>query len=204
MARFNEVLIGRWNRFFQKLTSIKGGPPSPQLASEITPVFEVEAISVEDRFLLGWNRYGFGATQIGGAANIAAFRFRNPANSNVIGVLESIEIVCNLADFINVTYGKIATDLVNAITPGAIDGRSGQGSSSIVFSDAPLAAASLLPRIAFLRRADSFSEQWIYNPNQEIPIAPGFALQVENVTVNLNLTVSAVWRERILEEGELK
>jgi len=35
MAVYNEIGIGRWNRFIQKLTDIKGSPPARQLASEI-------------------------------------------------------------------------------------------------------------------------------------------------------------------------
>jgi len=36
MAKFNEILAGRYNRFLQKLFQMKGGPPSAQLSSEIT------------------------------------------------------------------------------------------------------------------------------------------------------------------------
>src|SRR5882762_4396490 len=52
MARFNEILTGRYNRFLQKLLQMKGGPPSAQLASEIQPGFNVEQLPVELRALM--------------------------------------------------------------------------------------------------------------------------------------------------------
>src|SRR5258708_26699837 len=35
MARFNEILVGRYNRYLQKLLGIKGPPPSAQRSPEV-------------------------------------------------------------------------------------------------------------------------------------------------------------------------
>src|SRR6266481_932188 len=61
MAVYNEIGIGRWNRFIQKLTDIKGSPPARQLASEI--VFHHGIFSGEEnRYLESWDLFGVGAT----------------------------------------------------------------------------------------------------------------------------------------------
>src|SRR5260370_42195617 len=110
MARFNEILIGRWNRYLQKLCSIKGGPPAPQLAYDITATLEIDQSAVESRFLLGWNRFGFGLQLAGAIGNPSQIRLRNPTGSGVIAVIESIIIFASPNDRIQLTYTAIATD----------------------------------------------------------------------------------------------
>src|SRR5258707_13299714 len=91
MARFNEILVGRYNRFLQKLFSMKGGPPSAQLATEITPNLNLFN-GIENRYLESWFRYGAAP---GLAAVVGAnpgFRFRNPAGSNVIAMVEKLSL----------------------------------------------------------------------------------------------------------------
>src|SRR5260370_2123300 len=78
MARFNEILVGRYNRFLQRLLSMKGGPPAPQLASEIQPQMDVEALPVELRFLLGWHLYQNTVSQGASVGNAAGVQIRNP------------------------------------------------------------------------------------------------------------------------------
>src|SRR5258708_34587991 len=91
MAVYNEIGIGRWNRFIQKITDIKGGPPARQLASEI--VFQHPILSGrENRYLESWNlfwaTFGFGPS----VANNNGCQLRNPAGSNVIAVMEEMDV----------------------------------------------------------------------------------------------------------------
>src|SRR5215831_9055081 len=93
MAIYNEILAGRFNRALQKLTSIKGGPPSRQIGSEIMPGWNLP-LGNEFRYLEGWNRYSvLVALSTGGVGNISAARFRNLAGSNMIAVFEKIAMV---------------------------------------------------------------------------------------------------------------
>src|SRR5258708_20335578 len=92
MARYNEILTGRFNRLLQKLLQMKGGPPAPQLASEISPQLSIPDLGVESRFHLGWNSWGF-AINTGGAVGTASpAQFGNPPNSNVIRAIPNITI----------------------------------------------------------------------------------------------------------------
>jgi hypothetical protein len=205
MARYNEILVGRWNRFLQKLLSMKGGPPAPQLASEITAVFELEQPPVEDRFLLGWNRFGFGLQFNGAVGNPSQIRLRNPTGSGVIAVIESIFMFQSPNDRIQLTYTATAADLgLQTVVP--LDGRSGTTSSSVRVSNSNAAATAGLA--VYQDFALTFSNanpvEAIYNRNQEIVIAPGFAWGAQTISANVALTVNVIWRERIIEEGELK
>src|SRR5260370_10296088 len=89
MAKFNEILSGRFNRALQKMLSMKGGPPSAQLATEIGTQFQFP-LGVEFRNLESWFRYGAAPGLPAVAAANAVFRFRNPAGSNVVAVVEKL------------------------------------------------------------------------------------------------------------------
>src|SRR5260370_7764711 len=78
MARYNEILTGRYNRLLQKLLQMKGGPPAPQLASEISPQLSIPDLGVESRFHLGWNSFAFPINTPPGASTPPPPHFRKP------------------------------------------------------------------------------------------------------------------------------
>src|SRR5689334_14381216 len=91
MARFNEILVGRYNRFAQKLLQIKGDAPVPQLAGDIQLSMPLYS-GAENRYLESWDRYGVGvlvAAQVG--INSGA-RLRNPLGANLVIVVERIVV----------------------------------------------------------------------------------------------------------------
>src|SRR5260370_42568385 len=115
MARYNEILTGRYNRLLQKLLQMKGGPPAPQLASEISPHLSSPDLGVESRFHRGWNRFGFAINTAAGVGTASAAQLRNPPNSKVIGVIHKIQVESSVAqevDIANVT-GAIVIELTS-------------------------------------------------------------------------------------------
>src|SRR5712664_282468 len=86
MARFNEILVGRFNRALQKLFSMKGGPPAAQLASEITTNVQFNQMGNDFRYLEGWDIFGNQIFLAASVGNTAGYRLRNPGGSNVIAV----------------------------------------------------------------------------------------------------------------------
>src|SRR6516164_6184652 len=91
MARFNEILSGRFNRALQKLTSIKGEAPAPVLGSEILPVFPM-FFGNENRYLESWQTFGSLSGISAVAAQFSIFHFRNPTGSNVIAVVTKLTL----------------------------------------------------------------------------------------------------------------
>src|SRR5215813_11736817 len=103
MAKFNEILVGRFNRALQKFTGIKGLVPAPTLASEIMPVFPLP-FGVENRYLESWSRFTAIAST-GGAVGVQPIvKFRLPANSNIVAVLERVTLFFRATDILIGTY----------------------------------------------------------------------------------------------------
>src|SRR5207245_10925393 len=109
MARVNEILVGRCSRTLEKLCSMKGGPPAPQLSSEIQVTLGIPLGRESDPHL-GWTRFATGGNLTGAAGFPAQFRFRNPAASNVIAVFESLVLSAASNDEFIISQGAGVTD----------------------------------------------------------------------------------------------
>src|SRR5229473_7164270 len=115
MAKFNEILVGRFNRALQKLLSMKGGPPSAQLATEITPNIQFNSMGQDFRALEDWYRFGIANEVLANAANQSATRLRNPATSNRIVVIEKIVIGVSIAAQVQIETQTTALDLATVL-----------------------------------------------------------------------------------------
>lgn len=200
MARSNEILTGRHNRFIQKLFAMKGGPPAPQLASDVQvvhPIFH----GAENRFIESWDRFGTLIGVNGVAAVNSGIRLRNPVPSNVIVVIERLTLFENLGDNPILSGGFIPTDLTTVIgTPIVrIDPR-GRASPTLIFSTGTGVTALVNRHQTGLTA--NLPYEYIQTDNQEFPILPGDAVQITSQVVNVNITLSILWRERALEESE--
>lgn len=202
MARYNEILIGRWNRGIQKLVGIKGEPPSPQLSTEIAGTF-VLPLGVEFRYLESWNRYGIVIFSGGQVGLFTTWQLRVPTASNVIAVVERLSVRSSTAgQGFNLRLKANATDQ-SSVNSNAIrlDARIGtQGPAAIISSGtAPLAAGLFANMFEVTAQQD---QQFMIYENHEIVVAPGDTLSVDNTQANTDLNVAVIWRERYLEESE--
>jgi hypothetical protein len=206
MALYNEILVGRFNRFLQKLFAMKGGPPAPQLATEITPSFPLFS-GAENRYLEAWDRYAAGVNVGPAAANMSGVRLRNPAGSNVVAVLERVSMNEAQNDVIAVRWGTQGADLavVQALNFNRLDSRSRPGPTLIFSNQATAPAVPVLTNQFTIEAADLLghtSYVLMNDENQELVMLPGDAIQIEATTVNQNLRVFIWWRERFLEDSE--
>ncbi|SRR6266481_352371 len=212
MAKFNEILAGRYNRFLQKLFQLKGGPPSAQLASEVMPVFPFFS-GVEHRYLEGWNEYMQWFQVAPVAAQSGAVRMRNPQASGLLVVVEKITyiVIDATADTPAVQHGPINTDLATLVIniKNRRDARIDPQAAAVILSQAAAAGSALASGNKLMigvgpRTNGAFSGDFIQTQNQEITIFPGDALQVIGALVNTTFTCAIMWRERALEDSELK
>jgi hypothetical protein len=203
MARYNEILVGRFNRFLQKLLGLKGGPPAPQLASDIGPTFEVEQVAVENRYLLTVDSFATTVTQAGVAAVISTIKLRNPVGSNVMAVFEKILVSSSVTETPALAMGTDQTDggqVVALVGSNNLDSRSAR-TSSLIFSRSAAASPpsqQAIEQIQFTGQPYDF----VGYQNQEITLNPGRSIQVQQSSANTNLVVTWKWRERLLEESE--
>jgi hypothetical protein len=209
MARFNEILAPRFNRFLTKMLSMKGGAPAPQLSGDIIPTLPLEEISVESRFHAGWNRYAVGITVNAVGAQNNAVQIRNPRGSNVVAVLEDISysiggggngLEVDLEGIVGTSAAQdVDLGVVNQGIP--LDARNASAGAVCQISSAnnvALSAATVERWIA----SSSTMGYVIRTKDQQIQVLPGTIYRVVQVTVNLPIFVNFLWRERFLEESE--
>ncbi len=209
MARFNEILAGRYNRFLQKLFQLKGGPPAAQLASEVMPVFPFFS-GREHRYLEGWNTYSFQRAEVATAAITSVVRIRNPVASNTIAIFERIIFASVLGAVPVLRSSATTTDLPTVFVTGnkRWDPRSqsgGTGDSALITSENSGAGGVLLQaKMTGITGANGFFD-FIITDIGELPLLPGDAIEVDGNVVNQAIAgVTFLWRERSLEDSELK
>ncbi len=215
MAVFNEILVGRYNRFLQKVTGIKGPPPSAALAGEIMPVLPLELFGVENRYLASWERFGFFISAAAVVAQRSALRLRNPPGSNMVAVVEKINVsqfAGGTSQTVLAAYNfpppPVADFTVSANVQARFDSR-GRPTATLVpsfSSNAGVAGGaffyeSVIPQtIPGATAAGSI--ELIQEENQELPLLPGDAITLWGATTGLEINASVWWRERFLEESE--
>ncbi len=207
MGIINEILVGRFNRGIQKLLAIKGSPSTPQVAGEFYPTIDTMEGGVENRFLFGWNRYGTGLVAAGAAGQISPVRFRNPAGSNVLAVLEKIQVSFTDnpdSDFSMQAADGTTGDLSATTTGIGLDFRTSQsfpGSNSVCILSQQSLTASLPFTIMRWHMLRATVVDLILTRNQEITVLPSVVYQWQGGGTQ-QLQVSVIWRERFLEDSE--
>lgn len=197
-----DIWLGRISRWIEKFFNVKGGPSLVDLQPSLQATIALDK-GVDHRYLEGQNRFSVEANQAAVAAQNSRARIRNPGGSNMIIVLEQLCFFSGgAADSPIVTWGAVTTDLATLITLTftRMDPRGQPQPTAIVSVNAQAAGGQ-----AFMQRVSSTTTNidFINNPNQEIPILPGQAVDVQCQTVNNALNVTFMWRERALESSEL-
>jgi len=202
MARYNEILAGRYNRFLQKLLQMKGGPPAAQLSGDIQtslPLFS----GVENRYLEGWKRFAIPFSLGAMVAADNSLRLRNPVGSNVVAVVEMITPFDLQSGAID--YGPYTTDYATgqATLIVNLDSRQGVTSGSTLIASSAQPGIQGVGQFLFLfRTLATVTFQLVDAENLEIPVLPGTGIQWRSVTQNTANGINFVWRERALEESE--
>ena len=199
---FNEILVGRLNRYAQKLLQIKNTALrslSPDLQT-VLPLY----VGVEDRYLQGWNRYAQDFLQSAVAAQFSLGEIRNPKNSGVIIVIESVIIRSGATQTNGISVQATTADQTTVSTGQVIrlDPRGGPTPSAILSIGGNATEPTTNAANNFAAVVASTSFQFIQNPNQEWTVLPGDAFFIFTAAVNLILSASVVWRERVLESSE--
>jgi hypothetical protein len=211
MARFNEINVGHYNRFLQKASGIKGGPPVPQLSSELQPTLQVFSGS-ENRYLAAWNVFMRTTTVPAAAALNSGGQLRNPNNSNVLAVITQLAIRSGAAGntasiTMGTNHGGDLGTVVGNVQP--MDARwrsagpvSGQATCIVSSQNSPsVGDLNFQLRLASLAVANQDYDMIILD-DLEIPLLPNDAVRVVITPSNNTLGLHFSWRERFLEESE--
>ena len=206
MPLVNEVLAGRWNRLLQRVFNIQSETPSPQLASEIVPVFEIARGLIEDRFGSGTRIAGWGGTVDASAVGVASsLRIRNPANSGVLVILEHVQAVdpASASNAFNLGVFLGNNDLAIPSTSFFRDLRADPSithPAASVTRDNVLGAPGTPNRIG---RQDTTAQSPAFVYRGELVLPPGSFAQVWEDDLNTAYSTILYWRERPVLAMEL-
>jgi hypothetical protein len=205
MARFNEILVGRYNNALRKMFAMKGAAPAPQAGGEFTPVLAF-FYGVENRFLEEWQRFIMFTFQGGGAAQNAAVRFRNPAGSNVVAVIEKLmdsAVGAAASQNEQMWLSNVNTDFttLTTMTNTRLDLRTRPQPTCILSTQINL-AAGVGSQVSAYGVLPNTQYDFIVDEGQEMTVLPGGSIDIRNLTVNQAVAVTWIWRERFLEDSE--
>lgn len=204
MAVYNEIQVGRFNRYLQKLLSMKGPASMNVLAPELQ--FQLAGFVDNDvRLLQGWNLYSNSVSFAAVAGANATFQLRNPANSNVAAVITNIAFFdsgTRLTVDISFADTTIA-DLGGATGSSAWDARNSSpgglaSQSTCIFSTSNAGATGDLVNLAWVQTTGSFP----FPNHPGIPLMPNSCWRVRNPTANQTMNAVIFWMERFLEDSE--
>lgn len=201
----NTIQTGRFNRLFQKLFAIKGPANLTEVGAEVLPIIPVR-IGNECRALESWERFALTLQVTGGAAQNPAQRFRNPAGSKVLAVIEKILLigVGPAVDSFQVSMSNAAADRgtlgVNIVK---LDLRQGRIQPTCIISSDVNSGALVGTQFLGINLNVGVSYDLVLDENQELTILPGQSFDVRNNIAQQTVAMSVVWRERSMEEAEL-
>lgn len=175
------------------------------LGSEVVPSLPLWS-GVENRFLDSWNRFCQATTVAAVAAQFIRIQLRNPANSGVLAVLESMVVENTVPDQpILSGSGSNVADLTTVIltNQNQLDPRGATGSAMILSRDSIAAN----PQFTNIYKIGGFGAstgayEFIMNENQEFPLLPGWTWRWNSNVVNQSFNLSLMWRERAIEDSE--
>jgi hypothetical protein len=200
MARYNEILVGRYGRFAQRLFGTKGGVPVAQLSSDVQIAISLFS-GAEHRNLESWQKFAVGAL-IGaqGVGNANSVRLINPAASNIIVVVERFMVYEAANDTLTFDYSRSpAAALANPNSAQGLDNRGPANGVATVSNGVGVAIGGLMASLSLV--ANTMAEL-ITTDIQEFVLAPGSAVQVRTAALNAALGFTLMWRERFLDEAE--
>lgn len=210
---FNEILVGRFNKALNAIFGIKSGAPSPSLAGDVTAVYLMDQ-AADGRYQEGWARWA-ATPDIGpSVGNISSFELLNPPGSNVIAVVEkycsgmpNAAAQTSMLWQLNTVSFETAGTFVNS---APLDGRIGNVLSTVqpVCKVTQKANAALIVNgvqilIIPAPAGTTFFDN-TFTEHQEFVLMPGVALQCQLTAGNTELIGALWWRERPLEQSELR
>ena len=207
MAVYNEILAGRFNRFVQKLLSMKGPTSLVAVSSDLRMTHQVQS-GAECRYIEGWDLFGISVSVTAAAANFSTIELRNPTTSGIVGVLTRAFAYEKLVDadgpFLILIRGATADQPTVTASIGW-DQRS-RPASSLIFSSNPAAAATAFGGTnAIIGRHNvpaNTNTIELLPAGLEVPILPGQAIAMQNNVAAQLMAGGFWWRERPLEDSE--
>lgn len=196
-----EVQQTRWDRLIRRVSgSIGPGSRVSETISELFPMIDVERVPPELLFLAGI-KLGFGGTTVSGvAAESAKVQLFNPADSGNIITITSALVRTDATQTVRFSNESSPRTAVNTerhrdTRAGILPATVGQVRSS--------SEAALIPAIGVFVTLANVTFV-LTDPNGLAVLGPGSGFVIGGQSLNVGLTVTYFWNERVAEESELQ
>lgn len=191
----------RYDKLIRRVGNLQGaGSMVNDVLTELFPMIDVENVPGELLALMG-TRLGFGGANISASAGeIGKIQIFNPAESALLVTITGIVLstaVSNIMEM-DTTVGAIGSVFS---TRKFRDLRFGV-SQTTAAEIRTLTDAGGIPG-TFSARVSSDTPLQLTDPNGLFILSPGSGLTVANASVNVAITASFFWRERVAEPSEL-
>jgi len=210
MAFPNEILVGRFNKALNAVFGIKGQTPSATIGNEILPVYTLES-ETSLKWQFGWSRWAAAVDKAAVVGNISFSQISNPVGSGVIAVIEKIAVNTPNAPAgtnIQILMNNAVTGGGTAIVPGPLDFRQGPlataNSALKLFRNSNAAAPAGAVIWSWNNITGNLFQDIQFTTNQEITLTPGTVMTALASTGNQEFLTIWWWRERVMEDSELR
>lgn len=202
MAIWNEILEGGLNQALAKRLGMQTASPSPSVSPEIMAGLTLENDRPEWGYLKGEVLGSARAAQVAVAAQFSFGALSNPTGSNLIVVIEKIEVQCPAGSAAIFRVRPVGSVAGTPVTPQVRDTRwiIGTGAARTAANMSVGTAAGLGLEAPFAW-AEVGSR---YEYNRPVILRPGSSCVIELGTANVGCNNFAFhWRERGALPGEL-
>lgn len=192
-----KIEVGRWSDQLRRMLGMAGtSVVAAELSPEISPTIQLEGPGAEWNFLKGVRDCGGGGQLGAGAGFVSKWRFRNPAGSGVIIVIEVIALTPVATANLAIRGNAQTVNFTQLLLPSVMDARWGPIGSArpslILSEDNTVAAVPAGEEMGRVSR--SANGEWLYD--REIVLVPGSNIDAGTETQNVGCRMWARWRER--------
>lgn len=194
------IQTGAFDNLIRRLYSIKGGGSElSETLGDVFPILDLENLPSELLLLRGWV-LGMGRIRNASAVGMVnSHQLFNPAGSAKIIVLTSLRVSVGSTSLVE--FGPAFTALTDTSTPGT---RRDTRAQVIKPTNGLLQEEDDGTRSAFgaVQLITDISAD-ILDPNGLAVLVPGTAFRINDLTTNITMRTSWMWRERTAEPSEL-
>lgn len=196
-----ELQQNRYDRLLRRVGGLIGpGSMVNDALGELFPMIDVESLNAELAFLADWRLAVASLSHAASVGDQNHVQLFNPADSGVLVVLERVDLQTSADQFFR--YVTTATALANfTANQGLRDTRGGVTTTPVAqLRDVQISAGVSREGQIFVR-ADV--NEVLEEKKGLYVLAPGTGVEFVTTVVNLDTTMSFLWRERAAEPSEL-
>lgn len=201
----NRIGQPRFSGLLQRFFGMKGEVnPAPILAPEIAPSYDVNQMDDPTLLYLRGERRFAAYVNIGagGAGNWSAAQLRNPVDSNTLAIVEEQFLFCSTINVLAALQIGLAA-YVNVQAPSPLDSRFFDAGTNYRPACGVTSSTALVASPAGFV-IDTQLQTQVQRITRPVVLSPGFSMTWYPNLANSALIAVIYWRERVINQDELR